>query len=120
MIQLASSMNSVLNVHGDGTMVWRSTGNNNVVADQEFQRARITIAGIQAAVQTGDIIRKFDFQALGADLPPAGTPSSSFRIVVTDPNPSDTAMGGQFVFATCATGSIVPTDRLTIDHAVRS
>jgi hypothetical protein len=119
MIQIATQTNTMLNVFGDGGAIWRCSGNDDETANFEFLRARVA-AGTQTPVLNGDILKKFVFEALGADnyAAPAGSVSSAFRIEVEDPSPSTTSMGGRFVFSTCAEGTVELVDRVVVDHLV--
>ncbi len=121
LLQLTTQTNTMLNVYGDGSAVWRSSGNALNVMDLDFERSRI-LAGAQADVVNGDVLRRFVFEALGANnlAASAGSASSAFRVVVDDPSPSATSMGGKYIFSTCSPGSTVLVDRVIIDNQVRT
>lgn len=117
-LQLASGTNTILNVQGDGEVLWKAIGNSPTVMDLELFRARQAGDGSQLPVADGDIIRRFEFRALGTDSATDTSVSSSIRVLVDDPAPGDASMGGRFVFATCSAGTVDLLDRAVLDNQV--
>lgn len=66
--------------------------------------------------------RRLSFQGLGGSgvSAPSGSPSSSIRGEIQEPNPGITSMGGRLVFSTSDAGTTNLADRMIIDNKVRA
>lgn len=115
LLTASTATNRLLTVGGSGTTVIRTVDAADAAASVKFERSGYSSG--QAAVGDGDVLEQLVFAGFGGGGSTPAVTASTITVLVQQPSPSSSQMGGKIVLATTASGGTSPTNTWVLDNA---